>query len=58
MDQYKADLASDAVKSSLDKISSLAQSIQVNGVPTVFVNAKHVQAMSPEPIQEAINAAK
>jgi len=58
MDQYKADLASDAVKSALDKISSLAQSIQVNGVPTVFVNAKHVQAMSPEPIQEAINAAK
>jgi protein-disulfide isomerase len=58
MDKYKADLNSDAVKSSLEKVSSLAQAIQVNGVPTVFVNAKHIQAMSPEPIQDAINAAK
>ena len=28
------------------------------GVPMVFVNVKHVPAMAPEPIQEAINAAK
>lgn len=58
MDKYKADLNSSEVSSALNKISTLAQSIQVNGVPTVFVNTKHVQAMSPEPIQEAINAAK
>jgi len=58
MDKYKADLNSEKTAAVLNEVSSLAQNIEVNGVPTVFVNAKHIQAMSPEPIQDAINAAK
>ncbi|MBR1825340.1 MAG: DsbA family protein [Alphaproteobacteria bacterium] len=58
MDQYKKDLASADVEKALSSVSSLARDISVNGVPMVFVNVKHVPAMSPEPIQEAINAAK
>lgn len=58
MEKYKKDLASAEVSKSLENVSNLARAIQVNGVPMVFVNVKHVPAMSPEPIQEAINAAK
>ena len=58
MEQFKKDAASEDVKSILGKVAGLTRDIQVNGVPMVFVNVKHVPAMSPEPIQEAINAAK
>lgn len=58
IDQFKADLNSDATNDTLSSAADLAQTIQVDGVPMVFVNAKRVPAMSPEPIQEAINAAK
>ena len=58
IDQYKADMNSSETAAVLSGVASLAQEIEVSGVPTVLVNAKRVQAMSSEPIQEAINAAK
>lgn len=58
MEQFKKDIASPDVEKALGAVSTLARDIQVNGVPMVFVNVKHVPAMSPEPIQEAINLAK
>lgn len=58
IDQYKADMNSAETASVLSGVASLAQDIEVSGVPTVLVNTKRVQAMSSEPIQEAINAAK
>ena len=58
MEQFKKDVASEDVKKALDKVSNLTRAIQVNGVPMVFVNLKHVSTMTPEPIQDAINAAK
>ena len=58
MDKFKADLNSEETAAALAEVSTLAQNIEVNGVPTVFVNAKHIPAMSPDPIQAAINAEK
>jgi protein-disulfide isomerase len=58
IDQYKADMNSAETAAVLSSVASLAQEIEVSGVPTVLVNTKRVQAMSSEPIQEAINAAK
>lgn len=58
MDKFKADLNSDETAVALADVATLAQNIEVNGVPSVFVNAKQIQAMSPEPIQAAIDAAK
>jgi protein-disulfide isomerase len=58
IDQFKADLNSAETNNILGEVANLAQSIEVNGVPSVFVNAKQIPAMSPEPIQEAINASK
>ncbi len=57
-DKYKADVESAEVNGDLDEISSLAQKIQVNGVPTVIVNGKHVQTMRAEELQAAIDEAK
>ncbi len=58
MDKFKADLNSDETAAALADVATLAQNIEVNGVPSVFVNAKQIQAMSPEPIQAAIDASK
>lgn len=58
MAKFKADLNSEEVSKSLADIASLTSKIQVNGVPTLFVNGKQVRAISVEQIQEAITAAK
>ena len=57
-EKYKADVESAEVNSNLDEIFSLSQKIQVNGVPTVIVNGKHIQTMRAEDLQAAIDAAK
>ena len=57
-DKYKADVESDDVNNDLSEIADLSRNIQVNGVPTVLVNGKHIQTMSADDLQEAINAAK
>lgn len=58
MEQFKKDVASEDTQKALDKVAELTRAIQVNGVPMVFVNLQHVSTMTPEPIQDAINAAK
>ena len=57
-DKYKADVESDDVNNDLSEIADLSRNIQVNGVPTVLINGKHIQTMSADDLQEAINAAK
>ena len=58
IDQYKKDVQSSDVSSSLQKVSELAQKIQVNGVPSLFVNGKQVYARDVNELQAAINDAK
>lgn len=58
MDKFKTDLNSAAVSEALSAVSSLTQKIQVNGVPSLFINGKQVYAYSAEEIQKAIDAAK
>jgi protein-disulfide isomerase len=58
MEQFKADIASDETSKNLNAIRELSQNIQVNGVPTVMINGKHISTMSADDLQNAINAAK
>ena len=58
VDQYKTDMDSAEVQEKLNKVQKLASSIRVNGVPTVILNGKRVQAFDPAALQDAINAAK
>ncbi len=58
INKFKADMNSSETASVLSEVATLANGVEVHGVPAVFVNTKQIQAMSPEPIQEAINAAK
>lgn len=58
MTKYKADVNSEATVKQLDELSVLAQKIQVNGVPTVLINSKHVQTMDAADLQAAIDEAK
>lgn len=57
-DQYKADLASDDVTSVLNEIRATAQNANINGVPAVIINGRHVQTMSADDLQAAIDEAK
>lgn len=58
MDKYAADVKSSEVNDALESVGMLMQKIQVNGVPTLFVNGKRIQAMSADQIKAAINEAK
>ena len=58
MEKYKADLNSDSVAQILSDISELSQLIQVQGVPSVFINAKQVNGRSASELQESINSVK
>lgn len=58
METFKADMSKEDVASKLSSIATLADNIQVHGVPAVFVNGKQVQAMSAEELQRYINEAK
>lgn len=55
---YKKDMTSPEVQNALDEVSSLAQDIKVNGVPTLILNGKKVYAYDAEAIQNVINEAK
>ena len=58
MAAYKKDMESAEVQNALNEISDLAQNIRVNGVPTLIVNGKKVNAYDAEAIQRVINEAK
>ena len=57
-DQYKSDIDSDEVKSNLADISNLANKVNINGVPAVIIDGKHIQTMNAEDLQKAIDAVK
>lgn len=57
-DQYQSDIDSDEVKSNLADISNLANKVNINGVPAVIIDGKHIQTMNAEDLQKAIDAVK
>ena len=56
--QLKTDMNSEKVQKTLQETSALAGELQINGVPTLIVNGKLVQALDEEILQNAINEAK
>lgn len=58
MEKFKADMAAEEITKKLRNIATLADNIQVHGVPAVFINGKQVQAMSAEELQNKINDVK
>ena len=57
MEKYKADIKSEEINRHISDVSSFAQKIQVNGVPTVFINGKQVNGRSAAELQAAIDEA-
>ena len=58
MSKFDADIASDDVATILKNASELANAIQVNGVPALFINGGLLQTLDGKDIQAAINANK
>ena len=58
MDAYSKDMTSPEVQNALDEVSNLAQNIQVNGVPTLILNGKKINAYDADAIQQVIDEAK
>lgn len=58
MNKYAEDVKSADVKDSLNKISELAQIVQVNGVPYIFVDGRQAPARDVDGLQAIINNAK
>lgn len=58
MEKFKTDLAAEDVAGKLEKISELADNVQVRGVPSLFINGKPVHAMNAEELQKLIDEAK
>ncbi len=56
--QLKTDMNSEKVQKTLQETSALAGELQINGVPTLIVNGKLVQALDEEILQNAIDKAK
>ena len=58
MAKFNADVNSDKVKNTMSNFSSLAQKIQVNGVPSMILNGKMLQTLDESVIQNAIDELK
>ena len=58
MSKYDADVASEEITNFLNATSGLANNIQVNGVPVLFVNGKMLQTLDGKDIQASINENK
>lgn len=58
MAKYDADVASAEVAQVLQKVSNLARTVQVNGVPVLFINGKMLQTLDGNEIQSVINSNK
>ena len=57
VEKMKADMKSDKVNAAFEANNSLAEKIQINGVPTLILNGEMLQP-SPKAIQEKIEANK
>lgn len=58
MAKYDADVKSQDINALVQKMSQLANTIQVNGVPVLFVNGKMLQTLDGSEIQSAIDSNK
>lgn len=58
MEKLKADMNSDKVDSALRGINDLAGKIQVNGVPSLFLDGKQLQTLDGAVMQKEIDKAK
>lgn len=58
MAKFDADVASPEIEQLVGKMSGLANKIQVNGVPVLFINGKMLQTLDGNEIQSAINSNK
>lgn len=58
MEKFSNDMKSDETKKKLDQVLESMQTLQINGVPTLFVNKEMVQSIRADEIQAAINNAK
>ena len=57
VEKMKADMKSDKVNAAFESNHSLAETIQIEGVPTVIINGESVQS-APTAIQSKIDASK
>ena len=58
MEKFKADVASDKVKQTVEAVAQLGNKVQVRGVPTLVLNGKKLNTIDLDGIQAAIDAAK
>lgn len=58
MAKYDAELDSEEISNILNTTRTLANNIQVNGVPVLFINGKTLQTLSGSDIQKAIDENK
>ena len=58
MARFDADVNSEEISQYLNKVSNLANKIQVNGVPVMFVNGNILQTLDRNDIQSAIDSNK
>jgi protein-disulfide isomerase len=58
MDRFNADVKSEKVAKTIKDVASLAEKLQIRGVPSLVLNGKPLQAVDAEGIQSAINELK
>jgi len=58
MAKFDSDMESAEIQQLVSKMSTLANKIQVNGVPVLFINGKMLQTLDGNEIQTAINSNK
>ena len=58
MSKFDSDMESAEMQQLVSKMSTLANKIQVNGVPVLFINGKMLQTLDGNEIQTAINSNK
>ena len=58
MAKYDVDVESEEISKTLQKTSELANKIQVNGVPVLFINSTMLQTLDGKDIQASINENK
>jgi len=58
MKQFKADVASEKVKGTINEVSELANKLQIRGVPTLVLNGTQIQVVDEAGIQAEIDRLK
>lgn len=58
MDKYNADLKSEKVQRTINGVASLADKVQIHGVPSLILNGSQLQTIDADGIQAEINKLK